>query len=385
MSRIAIGVLFLLGGVAAAAEPPPSSVPLPEGAKVTEYQHYFFIEVAYPDPARPAPLTHVEPRGPYWRIQYKAAPGDKPGALAAAFKAKGWEIFQADPVLMARFTQGGKEAWALSTYAGNLVIVEKAAARKLDLPPPAATIEDLAKGKDLPYFPAFPGLTLQHWERNDTAGCNVNNPVLRDIRVAGPPSVRVGYSGSHEEISGVEEQESYVDGLQRAGWDVLATERGNNTVAHYKKNGRDIWLGFAPGGGYLSVCVADLGAAAAQAALKKQLDTAGHVAVYGIYFDLDKATLRPEAEVTLEKIRALLADSKDLKLEIQGHTDSTGTHEHNQQLSEARAAAVSGWLAAHGIDGARLTHAGYAETQPVAPNDTPDNRQKNRRVELVKR
>lgn len=113
-----------------------------------------------------------------------------------------------------------------------------------------------------------------------------------------------------------------------------------------------------------------------------QDDALGRLAVY---FALDKATLRAEAEPTLQRIRELCTTYCDLKLEVQGHTDSSGAHEHNQRLSEERAAAVKAWLVAHRIEGDRLTTAGYAETRPVAPNTSPDGRQKNRRVELARR
>ena len=70
-------------------------------------------------------------------------------------------------------------------------------------------------------------------------------------------------------------------------------------------------------------------------------------------------------------------------LEVQGHTDSQGTADSNQRLSQQRADAVRAYLVAHGINSSRLTSKGYGMTQPIAPNDSAANRAKNRRIEFV--
>ena len=118
--------------------------------------------------------------------------------------------------------------------------------------------------------------------------------------------------------------------------------------------------------------------------MKQQLARDGHVALYGIYFDTDSATPRPESDASLRNVLALLKDDHALKLEVQGHTDNTGAPEHNATLSEARAASVKQWLISHGIAAAMLSSKGYGASQPVADNKIPEGRAKNRRVELVK-
>jgi OmpA-OmpF porin, OOP family len=81
----------------------------------------------------------------------------------------------------------------------------------------------------------------------------------------------------------------------------------------------------------------------------------------------------------------MLKDHADLKLAIEGHTDNVGQADANQTLSEKRAAAVRQFLIdSYGINGARLQAEGLGQTKPVASNDTPEGRQSNRRVELVK-
>ena len=115
------------------------------------------------------------------------------------------------------------------------------------------------------------------------------------------------------------------------------------------------------------------------------LDSDGKIALYGILFDFDRATLQQGSSKQLQDVLSLLALNPELRLEIQGHTDSDGSAEYNLQLSQQRAESVRQYLLLFGIETSRLQAKGYGETMPLAPNDTDDNKAKNRRVELVKR
>jgi OmpA-OmpF porin, OOP family len=118
-------------------------------------------------------------------------------------------------------------------------------------------------------------------------------------------------------------------------------------------------------------------------AMKKALDTDGHVALY-INFDIDKATLRPDSQAVIDEINKLLTANASLKVSIEGHTDSTGSPDHNRTLSTARARSVLGTLVGLGIDPARLSSKGFGPDKPIADNANETGRAKNRRVELVK-
>ncbi|WP_395624873.1 OmpA family protein [Thermomonas sp.] len=120
------------------------------------------------------------------------------------------------------------------------------------------------------------------------------------------------------------------------------------------------------------------------AAMKQAIDKDGRVALH-INFDTDKATLRPDAQPTIDEIGKLLSGDPALKLSIEGHTDDTGTPAHNQELSTARARSVLGALVGLGIDPSRLSSRGYGQDKPLADNAGEDGRAENRRVELVKR
>lgn len=106
--------------------------------------------------------------------------------------------------------------------------------------------------------------------------------------------------------------------------------------------------------------------------------------LYGVLFDPDSATIRPESFPTLDQVIDLLRSEPEWKMTIEGHTDSTNTDEHNRTLSEARAKAVKDYLVSKGIDTARLAAVGLGESRPVAGNDTDLGRAQNRRVELVR-
>lgn len=103
----------------------------------------------------------------------------------------------------------------------------------------------------------------------------------------------------------------------------------------------------------------------------------------GVNFDFDKATLRPEAVVILDEAIAILQKYPQLKVEVAGHTDSVGTEEYNQGLSERRATTVHTYLTDKGIDAARLVGpVGFGELRPIDTNDTSEGRARNRRTEL---
>ena len=102
-----------------------------------------------------------------------------------------------------------------------------------------------------------------------------------------------------------------------------------------------------------------------------------------VLFDTGSYTLKPGAREKLAKISGIVLAHPGLSLQIEGHTDSVGSDEFNQQLSERRADSVRDFLAEQGVAPSTITAHGFGKTQPVASNDTAEGRQRNRRVELV--
>lgn len=107
----------------------------------------------------------------------------------------------------------------------------------------------------------------------------------------------------------------------------------------------------------------------------------------GVNFDYDKSNIRSDARAILDEAAQTLKDNPDVRVSIEGHTDSIGSDSYNQRLSERRAQAVKAYLVSKGVAASRLDTVGKGETEPIAPNtkggkDNPEGRAMNRRAEL---
>jgi len=184
-----------------------------------------------------------------------------------------------------------------------------------------------------------------------------------------------------ESIDTLPVPQMWVDGFNYRYFAGRKTEGGRETYASVlvSQNNQDITA---------QVTVAELGAIANKmvdaAAMAKGLGETGHIALYGIYFDTDKAVLKPESRPTLEQIAKLLASQPQLGVFIVGHTDSQGAYDYNLDLSRRRAEAVAAELVkSFRIVPTRLRTAGVGLLAPVGSNATDAGRALNRRVELV--
>lgn len=118
--------------------------------------------------------------------------------------------------------------------------------------------------------------------------------------------------------------------------------------------------------------------------MAKSIQENGKIALYGIYFDFNKADLKAESEPTIEQIAKLLKDSANMKILVVGHTDNIGGFDSNRELSQKRAdSVIQSLISKHGISAQRLKAFGASYAAPVATNETEEGRSKNRRVEIV--
>lgn len=109
----------------------------------------------------------------------------------------------------------------------------------------------------------------------------------------------------------------------------------------------------------------------------------GQFSVESLHFRVESANLEPNSIPTLQNLYQMMMENPAIRIEIAGHTDSTGPADFNMRLSEQRAAAVADWLIKNGISSTRITARGYGGTRPIADNSTEEGRRKNRRTEVV--
>jgi OmpA-OmpF porin, OOP family len=115
----------------------------------------------------------------------------------------------------------------------------------------------------------------------------------------------------------------------------------------------------------------------------KKTDRGVVVTLGDVLFDTGKATLKPGAYTTIDRLATVLKEDAERKVLIEGHTDNVGSDEYNQSLSERRAGAVQAALFERGVAASQISTVGKGETTPVASNDDIGGRQQNRRVEMV--
>jgi outer membrane protein OmpA-like peptidoglycan-associated protein len=140
-----------------------------------------------------------------------------------------------------------------------------------------------------------------------------------------------------------------------------------------------------PTGAGVSVGYRSVRFAESTADFSDAITASGRYVTHGILFDTDSDRLKPESAAAIQGIAKGLAADPNLKLLIEGHTDSAGSAAHNLDLSKRRAEAVKLVLVSQfKVDAARLTTAGLGATKPMGSNDTPQGRAQNRRVEFAK-
>ena len=106
------------------------------------------------------------------------------------------------------------------------------------------------------------------------------------------------------------------------------------------------------------------------------------IVLRNVFFDTDKATLKPMSYTELDKLVEIMNKNPKIKIEIGGHTDNVGSKAYNQRLSQSRAESVVNYLISKGFSSDRMTYKGYGFDDPIATNNTEEGRAQNRRVEF---
>lgn len=293
---------------------------------------------------------------------------------------------QDDGSTYAKLAKDGKETWFYIYSQGNSIevhVVQKGEVKQTLTAPGAGDYRLLGH---MPNYKADP-IEKKNFDKYNFKTQNGDD--TKDIAVAGTYfhvvyNVKDGAAmASDDEI-----QANYRTALKALGAQILL-QTGGETTARFEKDGQSIWVYIYSQSNSIEMRVVEEKALALSIqpptadAMQSTLDKAGHIALY-INFDFNKATLRPDAAPVIAQIVALLKKNAGLKVSLEGHTDSIGGHDYNVKLSKDRAAAVVAAIVKGGIDAKRLTSNGFGPDKPVADNNTPEGRAKNRRVELVK-
>jgi outer membrane protein OmpA-like peptidoglycan-associated protein len=255
----------------------------------------------------------------------------------------------------------------------------------------ASAQEDAVGCKDHPMFTRMPNFYLSDCKVKDFDQAEFVDEKGNDIKVEGKLhwaayEIKEGY----QEPSELQIMRNFENAIKKIGGAIL-NESGGVAYLKLSKAGKTYWVIVWPHGNgkYYELTVVEKAEMAQEVvadakSLMNDIQATGHASVYGIYFDFDKADIKPESEPTIKEIAKLLQQNQNLKLYVVGHTDNVGNIDYNMRLSKARADAVVKELTTkYQISPARLSAYGVASLAPVASNRTEDGRAKNRRVELV--
>lgn len=256
--------------------------------------------------------------------------------------------------------------------------------------------QDDAKGcKDHPMFTRMENFYIDRCKEEKFDAVDFRDEKGKEIKVEGKVyeidyATKKGFSPP----SGLQVIRNYENAIKKIGGVKVYQEGSYEIWLKLNKGGKTFWVyvnswhGGGKGETYgLTIIEKEAMAQEVVAdakSLMSDIHATGHASVYGIYFDFDKADIKPESEPAIKEIAKLLQENKGLKIYVVGHTDNVGNIDYNMKLSKARADAVMKELITkYKISSERLNAFGVGSLAPVASNKTEEGRAKNRRVELV--
>ncbi|HUU04525.1 MAG TPA: OmpA family protein [Patescibacteria group bacterium] len=252
--------------------------------------------------------------------------------------------------------------------------------------------EDVPGSKDHPILTRMPSFYISDYQYKEFDQADFKNDKGEDIKIEGH-KYHIEYEIKKDRRAPSELQilRNYENAIKKIGGSILYEAPGE-TWLKVETGGKITWIyiyAHSEGESY-EVAIVEKKAMAQEVvadakSLARDIRSTGHVSVYGIYFDFNEATVKPESESTLKEIAKLLKNEPELNLYVVGHTDGVGKTAYNMKLSLARAEAVVRVLVTkYEVAQNRLDSYGVGPLSPVASNETEEGRAKNRRVELVK-
>jgi outer membrane protein OmpA-like peptidoglycan-associated protein len=251
--------------------------------------------------------------------------------------------------------------------------------------------EDAPGCRDHPLLTRMPNFYIQDCETKDFDQMDFVNTQGEDMTVEGKYYYISHYINEDvQPPSDLQILRNFINAIQKIGG-VKISEGRYDAYLKVEKGDLITWVhvrSWNDGAGYdLHICEEKAmrqEVTADAKSMAQDISNTGKVALYGIYFDFNKADVKAESEPTLKEIANLLKQNSKLNLYVVGHTDNVGSLSTNMDLSQRRAeAVVQALVSKHGVDAKRLKAQGVGPLCPVASNKTEEGRAKNRRVELV--
>jgi OmpA-OmpF porin, OOP family len=244
--------------------------------------------------------------------------------------------------------------------------------------------QDVAGSKDHPMFNRLSGFYITDYAVEEFGSHLFYDENDNEVTVEGMKTF-IKYE-SENEVGALKIIRNFSNAIKKIGG--TAYEQYNNRVYLYLKQGnKETWAEVFAGDYDYDLTVVEKGEVEQEItanAILKELNETGKAILY-INFDSGKATIKKESMPIVEQIIEMMKQAKDIKLSVEGHTDSDGSNDSNLKLSEARAKAVVEAITKGGIDAERLSSAGFGEEKPISDNSTDEGKAKNRRVELIKK
>ncbi|MCX6335338.1 MAG: OmpA family protein [Bacteroidia bacterium] len=259
---------------------------------------------------------------------------------------------------------------------------------------PVVAQEDVEGSKDPALFTRMPGFYIYRYD--DLQFDKYEFPVSSEkTQAVEGHSIFIIYwlKDNVQQPSALQIIRNYSNAMKKIGGQLIYEyEDGGsqNIVLKLVKDKKETWAYVYAAGNTYNINIIEKEAmgqdvVADASSMASSIKETGKVAVYGIYFDTGKSTLKPESQPTLQEIAKLLKNDLSLKLFVVGHTDNTGTFDANIKLSLDRATTVVNALVSqYQVNSASLKACGDGPTAPVASNGTEEGKALNRRVELVK-
>lgn len=243
--------------------------------------------------------------------------------------------------------------------------------------------QDVEESKDHPMFNRLSGFYITDYSYNDFGSHLFYDENDKEAEIEGEKTF-IAYA-SDAEVGALKIIRNFSNAVKKIGGKAYESS-GNRVYLYIKQGNKETWAEVFAGDSDYDLTIIEKGEVEQEItanAILKNLNETGRAILY-INFDTGKSTIKQESLPIVEQIIEMMRQAPDIKIRVEGHTDSDGSNEANQKLSEQRASSVADAIIKGGIENLRLTSAGFGEEKPIADNSTADGKGKNRRVELIK-